>query len=238
MIPAFVINLLRDVERRMRMQAQLELLPAFDPVFVTAVDGSALPYQVCAALSDTFWSKNRGTIGCFLSHVRAWELLAGLGVPFGVILEDDVDISGLDALSSLALPDDFEIVFVHDRMALDVDERSVGSMEEAFRAHDVCGFGVGAYGYVLTPGAARKLLAACEKDLYFGHVDGRLARYATSLETLEALGDIKVAYVLRNHHQVFRLPQLGLLKGYVSARPLVRLQRGFVSSRDLIDAQA
>lgn len=237
MIPVFVINLARDIARRARIEAQLTVLPELEPIFVPAVDGAALPDQVCELLSDsTFWATYKGAIGCFLSHTRVWELLAEQTVPYAVVLEDDADITGLQALSSFNLPDDFDIIFINERMSPKVEGKIIVGMVEALPIVDFANAGFGTDGYILTPSGAKKLLCACVKDLYFGHIDGRLARYATSSEDLIKLGDAPVAQVIRNHHHQRHLPELGLLKGCVMAMPLVRHSAG-PSSRAAIDVQ-
>jgi capsular polysaccharide biosynthesis protein len=237
MTPAYIINLPRDTARRQQIEAQLADLPFITPHFVTGVDGGTLPDQVCEKLSDSaFWASHKGTIGCFLSHVRAWEQLAATNAAYGLILEDDVDISGLQALERLHLPADFECVFINDRMSPKFGGDGVVSMAEALgQPGHTAAFG--GDGYILTPGAAAKLVAACVTDLYFGHVDGRLARYATSPEDLDALGDTKIETVLRTHHLKHRLPKLGLLKSYVAATPLVRF-KVYPSSRAMLDEKA
>ena len=63
------------------------------------------------------WVSLKGTIGCFLSHVSAWEQIAVLKSPYAIVLEDDVDISSLKALHAFTPPDDAEIVFLNDRMS-------------------------------------------------------------------------------------------------------------------------
>jgi hypothetical protein len=94
---------------------------------------------------------------------------------------------------------------------------------EALRHVEVFGEGVGADGYLLTPGGATKLLRACETDFYTCHVDWRLARYATMVEVLESLGALPVADVIRHHHDKSRLPTIGLLRGYV-VKPALTVQ--------------
>jgi hypothetical protein len=79
------------------------------------------------------------------------------------------------------------------------------------------------------------LLAACRKDLFYGHVDGRLLRYATSEEDLAQLpSDSWIAGVIRNHHHATLKPTLGLVRGYCLSEPLVR-HRGIESSRETAD---
>ena len=114
----FIINLARDADRREALLAQFSRLPDLRPRIVDGVYGSSLPDSLCEALAqDRRWAKNKGTIGCFLSHVKAWEEVARLTDRFSLVLEDDVNVAGLRHLNGLVLPDDAEIVFVNDRMS-------------------------------------------------------------------------------------------------------------------------
>jgi hypothetical protein len=97
--------------------------------------------------------------------------------------------------------------------------------------------GPGGDGYLLTPEAARKLLSACARDFYFGHVDGRLLRYATSEDDLARLPEKSwIAGVVRYHRHPTLIPALGLLKGYCLSAPLVR-HLGVPSIREMEDGK-
>jgi hypothetical protein len=205
------------------MQAQMERLPRLEFSFVNAVDGRTLPDTICVALAGKFWVKSKGTIGCFLSHVRIWECVAQQNEPFVVVLEDDVSVKKLSTLWSIKLPENFDIVFINDRMSpgFAADQADFVDMATALRHLDMRK-GAGSDGYLLTPSAARKMLTAIEQDGYAGHIDGRLLRYASSEADVEALEpDSYTAIVMRSHHGP-RPPALGLLKGYATTLPLVR----------------
>ncbi len=237
-IPSFIINLERDSQRRDRMMKQFDRLGNFLPILVPAVDGRMIGESVGALLTDDLsWFQNKGAIGCFLSHVTVWELAAKRDDPFVVVLEDDADLSNLMALNHITLPNDFDIIFVNDRMSpnREISGTDIVSLGEALPNVDVTVAGFGTDGYLLAPSGAKKLVAAFLTDLCYGHVDGRLVRYATSQADLEQAGiDSLVCQVIRNHHNPKRMPALGLLKGYVTAVPLVR-HAASDSSRDAID---
>lgn len=83
----FVINLERAVERRKTVLKRLhelglnaEIIPAVDGA---DVDRSALGPGAEPGLSD-------GEVGCYLSHVRAWQTIVDRGLNHAIILEDDV----------------------------------------------------------------------------------------------------------------------------------------------------
>lgn len=232
-IPVFIINLERDVDRHREILSQFENRPGFSPLLVTAVAGNTLPDQVVLALTESpIWVKQKGAVGCTLSHVRAWEQIARLEVPFAVVVEDDAETSRLEALHRLTFPADMAFVFINDRMSAQWEEtelRVTGIVEsllrkdiDRVRVGHVDRDGFGTDGYILTPAGAAKLLVAYQRDLYGGHVDGRLLRYVTAPEELESLPDESwVKGIITHHHNQARLPELGLLKGYSLSSPLV-----------------
>jgi glycosyl transferase family 25 len=240
-IPTIIINLERDTARRARISVQIEKFQNFKPSFIPAVHGLTLPDSACLLLSDSHsWVAYKGAIGCFLSHVMAWEHTARLDAPFALILEDDADMLNLDALHAKTLPEDFDVIFVNHRMSPKTKPPTGDfiSMGESLAEIDLKREGFGTDGYLLTPQAAKTLLAACQEDRYYGHVDGRLVRYAsTEADLVRAGTESAVASVIRQHHNPRRLPKLGLLKGYVLCEPLVR-HAGLVSSRDAMDKPA
>jgi glycosyl transferase family 25/polysaccharide pyruvyl transferase len=183
----------------------------------------------------------KGTIGCFLSHVRAWEEVARLSEQYAVVLEDDVDIVALSQLPPFAIPVDADIIFLNDRMAASnhkIDALRVLPVWCGLEHLDALRSGPGGDGYLLTPNGAKLLLTACLKDFYYGHVDGRLLRYSTSEADLAVLSnDSWIAKVVRNHHHPRLVPTLGLLRGYCLSSPLV-VHRGTVSTREAEDVAA
>ena len=81
-----VINLERRPDRLARMRAQLEKA-GLSFVVQVAVDGQLETHE------PKFLSK--GAIGCWKSHVNAMRRIVESKAPFGLILEDDADISGI-----------------------------------------------------------------------------------------------------------------------------------------------
>ncbi len=247
-IPALIVNLERDAERRAEILGQFDDKPMFDARIVKGVAGDTLPDCVRMLLTDSqMWLPNKGALGCFLSHVRAWEIVAQLPVPFAMVLEDDSDISGLEEVWSLSIPADAEFIFLNDRMSggWKDDEVKVTEMLHSLVRKDLDRIrpghfdrdGFGTDGYLLTPGGARKLVEACRTDLYFGHVDGRLLRYVTAQADLDNLPDESwVKSIIMHHHHKQHMPRLGLLKGYALSRPLVR-HRALDSSRVQADSE-
>lgn len=85
----FVINLARNPERKAAMECLLAA-SGLDVEFLTAVDGAALDRAGLSG-SDASTQLSNGELGCYLSHVKAWQRVVQDNLSFALILEDDVD---------------------------------------------------------------------------------------------------------------------------------------------------
>src|SRR4051812_32560371 len=114
-VTAYIINLEADGDRLSAMLRQTEKFGAIRTAVVTAIRGDAVPESVRRVLAqDANWAKFKGTLGCFLSHVKAWEAFLNSGEPYGIILEDDVELVALERLFALEIPEDADIIFLND----------------------------------------------------------------------------------------------------------------------------
>ena len=91
----FVINLPEDVERRRAIEGQLQRLGLPYEVF-PAIKGALLSSEERRRHYDEKWfvrnegrSARLGELGCALSHIEIYRLVAERGIPHALILEDD-----------------------------------------------------------------------------------------------------------------------------------------------------
>ncbi len=95
-LPIFVINLERDVDRRVYMEAELAKLN-LSAEFVPGVDGKALGAGELSVLNKSRSLRVYGVemlpaeIGCYLSHYRLFQRMVDDDVPYALILEDDLE---------------------------------------------------------------------------------------------------------------------------------------------------
>jgi len=163
----FVISLKRAAQRRAHMSGQLDRMRMpFE--FFDAVDGAALSEEQVRAVYDeerarqTFWGPlNRGEIGCALSHIGVWRVIAEQRVPCALVLEDDALLDPatpeiLAALPRLMNPDDVVVLvktndntFFFRQADLPAGRRLVYVNQPLYTAT----------GYVLGSGAAARLIA-------------------------------------------------------------------------------
>jgi GR25 family glycosyltransferase involved in LPS biosynthesis len=170
-----------------------------------------------------------------MSHLWIWERVAHLQDAYALIIEDDVALDRPERLIEEELPRDFDLVFCGDQTALrkpsDAPNEALGCMPamQALSVIEQDNMCVGAYGYLLSPAGAQRLLALFTTHLYFGHVDVRMMAYCCDLDEvnrLEYLGG--VAQDLRAIRRLIGGGQR--LAGYATKSPLA-LHCGMESRR-------
>lgn len=92
----FLINLDRSKERLHKIKPLVEQL-GFNVERIAAVDGSLLPDNIIKEkVNEKKYLKQmgefpkRGTVGCSLSHIKAWEKFLQSNSEFAIIFEDDI----------------------------------------------------------------------------------------------------------------------------------------------------
>ena len=191
-IPTFVVNLPEDEDRLRSITRQLN--PAhFDMREGVGFLGRMMPDGACLRLTrDPNSLNNKGALGVTMSHVLIWERVARLNEACALILEDDVLLQQAERLQTIALPPQFDLVFCGDQTAIgDAAASDSLACVPAIQAVPVIeqrNVSVGAYGYLLSPAGARKLVALFAEHLYFGHVDVRMMAYCCELGELNRLG--------------------------------------------------
>ncbi len=177
----YVINLDSDVIRFARIAKQLE---GTSFLRIPGVRGAYLPDGVLRYLTRDQGNMQKGTVGCFLSHLVAWERVASSGRP-GLVLEDDAWLlaGAPPSIACLHLPPSFDLVFANERMSpnkASYPENGLQSLTlgAAVRTKDAEWGAVGTDGYFVSPKGARKLLALADRDGIAGDIDWRLLSYA------------------------------------------------------------
>jgi glycosyl transferase family 25 len=149
-IPIYVISLARNVERRAFITSHLESLD-LAYTLVEGVDGRAMPEAerdalVSPAFRQSVGTVNPGIVGCYLSHVRVYQMIADRNDAVSLILEDDAVLT-TDAVGlirgGVAEPQ-FDYCF------LDSDDRGVNPVY--FDADDRVPLGHGYAAYRLSEG--------------------------------------------------------------------------------------
>ncbi|HVX36996.1 MAG TPA: glycosyltransferase family 25 protein [Hyphomicrobium sp.] len=109
-IPAFYINLDRDVSRRARLEAELTNC-GLSAERIPAVDGRAVPDWLQSFYDDRM---GPGEVGCSASHLSIYRIIVERNLPFALILEDDArietdSVGAIEAAAKMA-PRDWDII--------------------------------------------------------------------------------------------------------------------------------
>lgn len=169
--PVFVINLDKSPERMARIAKRLnELFIPFERI--SGVYGAELSQEeiaqyYCPKLNKKNYRRplGLGEIGCYISHIKAWQTIIDRKLPCGLILEDDIVIE--EGLADLAkelgrLPDTFDIVKFFNKKK---NPKIVDSVDFA-RKYKLCRFKkipIGNYAQLISLSGAKKLLKTYEK---------------------------------------------------------------------------
>lgn len=228
----FCIGLDRQPRRFQRVQAQLQRMGA-NVRRVSGVDGRTLPDLASRMLTHNASSRMKGTLGCFLSHVRVWELCVQSDKPYAFVTEDDTHFL-LPPPPSTAFLNmggrKFDLCFVNERTQNAGYIPQKASFDQplplgTILTHEVEGFrGIGTDGYFVSREAARKLLDMVAQDGLVGDVDWRLMLYAVSDDEIEATKNDFIRETLRIQRGYRK--SSGKLETLIAAPAIVRTYNG------------
>jgi GR25 family glycosyltransferase involved in LPS biosynthesis len=194
-IPVYVISLKKDAAKVAAIQDQLSPSDGFSLVRIEGVPGRGIPNGACIKLTrDPNSVNNKGALGVFLAHVRAWNHIAESEAPVGIVLEDDVILHEFSRLNVNLFPRDFDIIFINDRVqptqatSLPSDIVLFEDITKSLGVVESRGKSVGGDGYILSRDSARKIISYVRNDLYFSHVDVRLFAYCFTHAYLDGSG--------------------------------------------------
>jgi GR25 family glycosyltransferase involved in LPS biosynthesis len=144
------------------------------------------PYD--AKIAETFYGKKeflRGAVGCFLSHAKAWQKLVDSEFSHALICEDDVRWLGPipKNIIDFKAPRDFDVIFVHRRLAAALQSGGQTKSGELFGYCGVAEAGIsileefqqmsasGGEGYLLSREGAKIILEIFQRRGVFMEVD-------------------------------------------------------------------
>ena len=171
-LKVFVISLKNQSNRRSILMAKL--FPVIEFEFIDALLGSeVLAAEVAAGVKRQMYSGRIGRkltaneIGCSLSHRKALEAFLQTNAQWGLILEDDAEISVIQRDMIFEMVD-----LLADRTDCDLikvggfgDKTSPGEVIAAtssFSVLNVVTFGVCAHGYIVSRRGAEKIIRVIE----------------------------------------------------------------------------
>lgn len=173
-IACFVINLKRSPDRRAAMAVKLSAL-GIDHAFIDAVDGKLMTEEQRAAYARTRrrlligHDLTDGEIGCLLSHREVCRHMIANDIPLALVLEDDAILSPdlptvLNAVEPLMKNGDVDMIRLLCRNKVYKRSRLLGPLVGDYKLARPLGLPGGAYGYILTLKAARRISAKMQKN--------------------------------------------------------------------------
>lgn len=172
-LQALVINLDRDAAR-MSAITKATAGTRLEVMRLSAVNGAALPDALLDFVPGTKGA-GKGTLGCFLSHARAWQTIRDTGMPYALILEDDaVILPEAVAVFDPVVQAMGDLCFVNDRMTcLDIPgEAATADVTVAIASRSTSPqIACGGDGYLLSANGAAKLLSVVGTSGFWGDVD-------------------------------------------------------------------
>ena len=226
------IGLDREPRRFARVRNQLQRMGE-NVHRISGVDGRTLPDMTSLALTHGASKGMKGTLGCFLSHIRALEICAESKAPYAFIIEDDAQflLPPPPSVASLNLEsEDFDICFVNDRTQnaafhpQNLDLTKVVRLESLL-PHRLDGFrGIGNDGYFVSQKGARKLLDMVAQDGLVGDVDWRMMLYAASDEEVDRTPNEFIAQTLKLHRSYRK--STGHIDAFVAPPAIVKTYSG------------
>ncbi|WP_288901243.1 glycosyltransferase family 25 protein [uncultured Sneathiella sp.] len=171
--PIFVINRPKDGHRRADMTERLAKV-GLTPIFFDAIDGYLLDIPNLADYDSErrrrYFGKDlkAGEIGCLLSHRAIYEKMVTENIPKALVLEDDVFLADdfrdvLLDIQNTAVPWDL-IRFVGHGKVFETGYRSLAALNHGYSITRVPTSPSGAYAYLLTLKAAKRLLQFMQRN--------------------------------------------------------------------------
>ena len=240
-LQTLVINLAKDSDRMQFISDQYKGLHEFRLHRIDGVLGSGLPLYAQRQLFGLRVKElHSGNLGCFLSHVKAWEYVQNSN-EWTLIIEDDSELINPDLLLTHDFPDDADLVFVNERCDPFSRRRAKQDSGEVLPMIDLVhhksdpkrtGQSVGGDGYILSPHGASVLLSTITDDSFIALPDGLLFRYSLSASETHSLINGTWLEDVRMISSRYSLPcSWNVLKGYCLSPAVIRESKKFFSSR-------
>jgi len=124
----FIINMRRSFKRRAAALFQTGRLKMKNARLLEGIDGRFLDLEKMKAEGNLKWDdwKRRdlthGEVGCYLSHVKAWNMLVDQNLSRVLICEDDIiwrpDANEIADSFMSEVPDDWDIIHFHSAVGV------------------------------------------------------------------------------------------------------------------------
>ena len=175
-IKAYVINLDCDLQNFEKVESIAGEVP-LNIERISGIRGSSIPlFLIEKTVVNYEHDLQMGTVGCFLSHVKAWEKIASNGS--GFVFEDDITFQNMETLCELTEElQTYDLVFVNNRMCGEavVDNTRNNCVnplkKEILARSEKNQIACGGDGYYLSQAGAQRLVDLISNKGIFNDVD-------------------------------------------------------------------
>lgn len=196
-IDCYVINLDRSINRWHRIKKRLSLEKMLKIQRVNAIDGQLLDANITQNVFAT-----KSMLGCMLSHIKTWKKIASGNSYYGLVLEDDCQLSNsfgdkvmnlLNDLKENEVKWDFLYLgyFGPGEKCDSVSDNVISEFLKIYLQTLILPkveiqksnmiktpyMPLGFHCYVITKSCAKKLVELFEKETTFWHVDAMFLKY-------------------------------------------------------------
>ena len=165
----FIINMPQALKRRAAMLFQIGRMNLKNTQLIQAVDGRSIDLDKMKAEGSLLWDDwkkrdlTQGEVGCYLSHVKVWNMMVEQNLEKALICEDDIiwrpDANEIADQFMNEVPDDWDIIHFHSYVAIGsgrhYDSRRIKLSEHVWKGYLE---GEGAVCYAIKERAAEFLL--------------------------------------------------------------------------------
>lgn len=229
----YVVNLPSDTHRRYRSEYRAQMLNC--PIeIVRALRPEMIDESYHHLFSTSLDNKTDGSFGNQFTQYKLWRAIASGTCEYSFVTEDDAWLLGPipDPITALNVPDDFDIVFVNDRlcpMTYDVDAENVSSSCPISLALGLIAAvfpdinALGSDGYFVSRRGAEKLVAIVEQNGFRAvGTDWLLVSHCVTPADIDSLpSGSNLHTILSQRLRRHALPMTHL-RAFVSVLPVVR----------------
>lgn len=172
--PIFIINLLRDIDKKSHIMAMLKPLNV-NYQFFEAVDGKQLTQLEIAKIYDQKKAKKLrkrdlvvGELGCSLSHLGIYKKMIAEGIERAIILEDDAVLEDgfLQVINEIeSFPNDWELVLLgygNPKYDCKIKKTNINNLSGYYLYQSIAKISC-THGYIINQNGAKKILNENQK---------------------------------------------------------------------------
>lgn len=188
----YIINLDKDKLRLNKTINQCKKT-GIKPTRISGIYGANLLDNDMLSDVDYIYSKigSKSSIGCAMSHIKAWKTLIKNGNSSALILEDDIiiDDNFISIFNKLKIPEDYYIIYLGCTQGCDINKEYTFEHplvkfflngKKVIKINEnvyIPSIPLALHGYILSNKGAKYLIDCLKKNKINGHIDAQIIKY-------------------------------------------------------------